>query len=140
MAEIETPDPAPSDPYVAAHPETRAFWDAAEAGHLMLPTCRRCGEAHWYPRSFCPFCHSEDVDWREASGTGAIYSFSTLRRSPTPYVVALVTLTEGPTMMTNLVDCPPDALAIGAPVEVRFMKAPEGRTIPVFRPCADPSA
>ena len=51
-----------------------------------------------------------------ASGNGTIYTFSVMRRAKEPYAIAYVTLAEGPTMMTNIVDCDFDALRIGQPV------------------------
>jgi uncharacterized protein len=57
-----------------------------------------------------------------------------MRRAPVPYAIAYVTLAEGPTMMTNLVDCDFDALKIGQDVEVVFQDAEEGAKVPMFRP------
>ena len=104
MAKRKIPAPQPS-------PETQAFWDAAAQGRFLVRRCTACGKAHWYPRPMCPFCWSEKTEWVEASGRGRIYSYSVMRRAPEPYVVAYVTLAEGPTMLTNLIDCDFDALA-----------------------------
>ena len=43
-----------------------------------------------------------------------------MRRAPPPYAIAYVTLDEGPTMMTGIVDCDLDAIRIGQPVRVVF--------------------
>ena len=51
-----------------------------------------------------------------------------------PYAVALVTLEEGPTMMTNIVGCAPEKVAIGMPVEVTFEDWTEEISIPKFKP------
>ena len=122
------------DAYAAAYPETRPFWEAAAEGRLLLKACRACGRAHWYPKVVCPFCHSDDLEWREASGRGTIYTYSVMRRVEVPYVLAYVTLEEGPTLMTNIVDCDVDSVRIGQAVQVRFRQAPQGRTVPVFAP------
>ena len=50
-----------------------------------------------------------------------------------PYVVALVALDEGPTMMTNLVDCDPNAVSIGQRVRVVFERRGEV-VLPQFTP------
>ena len=63
-----------------------------------------------------------------------IYSFSVMRRADPVYVIAYVTLAEGPTMMTNIVDCDPDALRIGDEVEVAFVRTEGGAALPMFRP------
>lgn len=125
-----------NDPYFLATPEARPFWDAAAEGRLLVKTCLTCQRPHWYPRSVCPLCGSGDTDWAEASGKGSIFAFTEQARANPPYVVAYVKLAEGPMMLTNLVDMPAHALAIDAPVSVRFMQAPEGRMVPVFGPAA----
>ncbi len=116
------------------HPETQAFWDAARAGRFLIKRCGGCGKAHWYPRTMCPFCSSVDTRWVEASGDGTIYSYSVMRRADPPYVIAYVTLAEGPTMLTNLVDCDPEALAIGQTVRLSFTPSEGGPPVPTFTP------
>jgi uncharacterized OB-fold protein len=121
-------------PAPPVNPETRPYWDGAAAGTLMLKRCRACGEPHHYPRSICPFCFSDQTEWTQASGRGTIYSFSVLRRVPVPYAIAYVTLEEGVTMMTNIVDCDLDALRIGQRVRVVFKPSDGGPPIPTFTP------
>lgn len=117
----------------ASGAKLQPYWDGARAGHLLLPKCRDCGKIHWYPRAFCPFCLSDGIDWQKASGKGRIFSFSVMRSSKEPYVVAYVTLEEGVTVMTNIVDCEFDRLAIGQEVCIKF--AIHGVTpVPVFMP------
>ena len=81
------------------------YRDAARDGRLLLKRCRSCGEPQDYPRPICPFCMSDDTEWLEASGHGEIYSWSVQRRADPPYAIAYVTLSEGPTMLTAIVDC-----------------------------------
>jgi uncharacterized OB-fold protein len=106
--------------------ETAAFWDGCAAGRLVLPRCDECGELIWYPRRMCPFCGSLAVTDTEVSGRGTVYSFTIIRRGAgpfrdrSPYVLAMVQLAEGPTMMTNLVDCDPEAVTVGQEVHVVF--------------------
>jgi uncharacterized protein len=114
--------------------ETQPYWDAAGGGKLLVKTCRACGQAHHYPRALCPFCFSDQTEWKEASGRGVIYSYSVMRRAPAPYTIAYVTLEEGPTMMTNIVDCDFDRLAIGQTVRVTFAPTEGGPPLPVFTP------
>jgi len=126
MAERKIAAPQPN-------PETQAFWDAAAEGKLLLKKCRACGEPHWYPRALCPFCFGE-TEWVEAAGTGEIYSYSAMRRAPVPYAIAYVTLEEGVTMMTNIVDCDLDSLKIGQKVRVVFKPSEGGPPVPMFAP------
>ena len=120
-------------PAPQANPETKAFWDAAEQGTLLLKKCRACGELHYHPRSLCPFCFG-DTEWRPASGNGTIYSYSVMRRAPVPYVIAYVTLAEGLTIMTNIVDCDIDSVRIGQSVRLVFKPSDGGPPVPMFAP------
>ena len=52
-----------------------------------------------------------------------------MRRVEKPFAIAYVTLDEGVTMLTNLVDCDFERLAIGTAVRVVFRDA-----IPMFTP------
>ena len=116
------------------NPETKPFWDAAAQGRLLIKRCTACNEPHWYPRAICPFCGSERTEWMEASGHGTIYSYSIFRRAPIPYAIAYVTLAEGPTMMTNIVDCDLNAIRIGQAVRVAFKPTDGGPPVPMFAP------
>ena len=57
-----------------------------------------------------------------------------MRRVPEPYTIAYVTLDEGVTLMTNLVDCDFDQLAIGQKVAVVFRPSEKGQVLPMFKP------
>lgn len=114
-------------------PETRAFWDALAQGRFLLRHCRTCERAHWYPRAVCPHCAGTETEWREASGKGRIYSYSISRTVQPQYAIAYVTLAEGPTMMTNIVDGDLERIAIDAVVELAPGHSAEGTTLPVFR-------
>jgi hypothetical protein len=115
------------------NPETQAFWDAARQGRLLLRRCKACGEVHFYPRTICPFCFSDDTEWLDSKGLGAVYAFSVMRRGP-PFALAYVTLDEGPTMMTNIVDCDLNAVHIGQRVRVVFKPGEGEFLIPAFTP------
>ena len=87
-----------------------------------------------YPRARSPFTLSDNVEWVEAKGTGKIYSFSVMKRAKIPFAIAYVTLDEGVTMMTNIVDTDLDALAIGQNVKVVFKPTDDGPPVPMFTP------
>ncbi|MER5503952.1 OB-fold domain-containing protein [Streptomyces sp. NPDC002766] len=113
---------------------TRAYWDAAAGGRLLIRRCGACGRAHHYPREFCPYCWSEDVVWERASGRALLYTWSVVHRNDlppfgerTPYVAAVVDLAEGPRMMTEVVGC--EEPAAGLELEATFREG-----VPVFRP------
>ena len=126
--------PARKIPAPVETPETAPFWTAAREGRFLIPGCRSCGKPHWYPRAICPFCASDQIEWRVASGKGTIYTYSVMRRAKEPYAIAYVTLAEGPTMMSNIVDCDFDALRVGQPVNVVFKDTENGPPVPMFKP------
>lgn len=122
-------------------PETQPFWDACLEHKLLLQQCPQCAALQFYPRMLCSQCLYEEPGWVEASGRGTIRSFTIVRRpvsqgyaAETPYVVALVTLEEGPTMMSNIVGCELQLLRVGLPVTVVFEQWSEQIAIPKFRP------
>ena len=117
-----------------SNPEIKRVFEAAEHGKLLVPRCNACGKSHWYPRAICPHCFSQDLAWNEASGRGTIYSFSVMRRAEVPYAMAYVTLEEGPTMMTNIVDCDLDGIKIGQRVTLKFVPTENGPPVPMFTP------
>ncbi len=114
-------------------PETKRFWDAAAKGKLLYGWCNACNEPHYFPRSLCPFCFSDNVTWKEASGRAKIYTYSIMRRTQTaPFVIAYVTLDEGPSLLTNIVDAKIDEVRIGAAVSVVFKASEGGAPVPFF--------
>jgi uncharacterized OB-fold protein len=116
------------------NPETKQFFDGANEGKLMIRRCTKCKKAHFYPRALCPFCFG-DCDWEQASGKGKVYSYSTMKRGEAPYSLAYVTLAEGPSMLTNIVDCDLDSIACGQDVVVTFIKTEgDGPSLPFFKP------
>lgn len=115
------------------YPELAPFWEAARSETLVLPKCTACRRFHWYPRANCPFCFG-DIEWLPATGEAVVYSFSVSKHVAPAYAIAYVTLAEGVTMLSNVVDCDFDALAIGQKVRVAFAATKGGTPMPVFRP------
>ena len=136
MNVIDRPLPTPD-------PATAPYWAAAREHRLVMPHCRDCGHYHFYPRTRCPQCNSAQLEWKDCSGRGVVYSFTVIHRAPSPpfaaavpYVVAAVKLDEGPHLMTNITGCAPDAARIGMPVRVVFQKCSDEITLPLFEPVA----
>jgi len=120
-------------PAPAVNAEVKPFFDAAGEGKLLVKRCAACAEFHHYPRTVCPHCFSGRTEWREAKGAGTIYSYSVLRRGvPAPYCIAYVTLEEGVTMLTNIVDCDLDSVRIGQKVREVFKPTDGGPPVPMF--------
>ncbi|MGH7918100.1 MAG: Zn-ribbon domain-containing OB-fold protein [Candidatus Binataceae bacterium] len=121
--------------------ESRPWWEAIKRHELYIQKCRDCGELRYYPRALCTNCLSSRVEWIKCNGGGKIYTFTVTNqnqsagfRDSLPYVMAYVELDEGLRMLTNIVDCPPEQVKIGMPVEVVYDDATPEVTLVKFRP------
>ncbi len=121
--------------------ETAAYWEGCRKHQLLIQRCTQCGHYQFYPRIICTACMSDGIEWVQASGHGRVLSFTVIHRAVSaaykaevPYVLALIELDEGPTMMSNVVEIDAESVAIGLPVEVVFEEWSDEITIPKFRP------
>lgn len=121
--------------------DSQPFWDGAREHRLLIQRCKDCGRHQFYPRIFCQGCLSDSLAWVDSQGMGHVYTYTVARvpASPAfaaevPYVVAMVQLPEGVRLVTNIVDCSPEDVHIGMPVEVTFREVSGSCTLPVFRP------
>ena len=128
-AALERRIPAPT-----RSPDNEQFWAAAGERRLLIKQCSACAKPHFYPRALCPFCFSSATTWMEASGNAVVYSYTVMRRASPLYVMAFVTLDEGVSMMTNIVDSDPDAVRIGQRVRLTWRDAEDGTPVPMFAP------
>ena len=83
------------------------------------------------------------LEWLRCSGRGTVYTFTITRqnqsagfRNKVPYVMTYVELEEGVRLLTNIVDCDPDSVAIGMPVEVTFEDVTPEVSVPLFKPAS----
>ena len=120
---------------------TQPYWDGIEQGKLLLQHCTDCDAYQYYPRSQCLKCQSSSLEWVEASGRGVLYAYSVVQRGPSPafqaiapYITAIVELSEGPRMFTNIVETAPETLKVNGEVIVVFREGPEGLKLPYFAP------
>lgn len=124
----------------AATPETEPFWAAARDGELRIQRCNSCGRHYFYPRPFCRYCASRDVEWCRVSGFGRLVSYVINHRPlppaapDEPQIIALVELDEGPRMLTNIVGVEPvpENLPLDGRVRVGF-ESRDGQALPVFQ-------
>ncbi len=121
--------------------ETAAYWEGCRKHQLLIQRCTQCGRYQFYPRIVCTACMSDGIDWVQASGHGRVLSFTVIHRAVSaaykadvPYVLALIELDEGPTMMSNVVEIDAESVVIGLPVEVVFEEWSDEITIPKFCP------
>jgi len=103
------------------------FWEGLNAGELRLQRCVTCSRYVFYPRSVCPHCLSDQLEWQTASARGRLYSYTIVRRAmnpafaaDVPYVFAIVELKEGPRVTTNLINCAPEYARVDMPVKAAY--------------------
>ena len=83
---------------------------------FALPKCTKCNQFHFFPRVVCPHCGEFELEWLAVSGKGQVYSTTTIRRKPErggPYNVCLITLEEGPRMMSRIEGIDAESVKIG---------------------------
>ncbi len=119
--------------------DSKPFWEGVQQRKLLIQRCQACQKFVFYPRSHCPHCFSEQLAWVQASGSGTIYSFTVVHQAygpfaeQVPFVVAIIELQEGVRMMSRITDILPEAVHVGAAVQVTFVQVSEGVTLPYFR-------
>ncbi len=117
-------------------PTTYEFWAAAERKELVLQHCSDCHAYQFYPRPYCLACESMNLEWKEVSGKGEIYSMTEVHvkispEAKPPYIVALIQLDEGPRMLGNIIG---DNAGIGNPVKLMWRDREGMPPLPVWAP------
>lgn len=138
-AQLEPSDARPLRPVPRPTALTQVFWDACAEGKLLYQFDSRTETAIFPPRALGSGAPNSSIAWRESAGLGTVYSYTVVWRPQTPafdvpYVVAIVELDEGYTMMTNLTNCPPQEVRIGMQVKVTYFDTGQGIFLPFFEP------
>ncbi len=121
-------------------PATQPFWDGARQKKLMLqydPVSRRY---QFWPRACSVRTGRRNLRWREAKGSGTLYSF-TQTHVPTagfegkaPYLIGLVELDEGVRIIANLINVASDQVAIGMRLTLAWEPISEDLNYFAFEP------
>ncbi|MFO7964073.1 MAG: Zn-ribbon domain-containing OB-fold protein [Desulfobacterales bacterium] len=122
--------------------DNRLFWEGCRRHELRFQQCSECGHVRWPPSDRCPRCHAAvEVNWLTSKGAGKVHTFAVYHTAyhpgfaaEVPYVAAVVALSEGPHILTNIVDCRPDEVRCDMPVTVVWEDVDDGITLPKFRP------
>ncbi len=116
------------------------FYGFCKEGELRFQRCTDCRQWRHVPREMCAACGSVNWEWELSSGRGTIFSWTVADRAlhpkfadDTPYAPTVVEMDEGVRLLSQVVDCPPDDLEIGMPVEVVFDDVTHEVTLPKFR-------
>jgi len=111
-----------TDKFAGPGPD-KVYYDHLRNGNFSLPKCKDCGEFHFFPRVVCPHCGSFELEWASLSGNAEVYSTTVIRRKPERggnYNVCLVTLEEGPRLMSRIEGIDAEDVKIGAKVSVQI--------------------
>jgi uncharacterized protein len=147
ISESREPVAAAQQPPIRALPlidrDNAAFWTGGGAGELRIYCCRDCRYYVHPPVRFCPKCESRRVEPEAVSGRGVVTSFTVNHKQwvpglPVPYVLALVSIAEQEDvrLVSNIVNCPPEAVTMGMAVKV-FFEQHEDLWVPFFEPEAN---
>ena len=120
---------------------SRTYWEGTKRHEILVQKCQQCGVLRFYPRPLCTNCMSDNSEWIRCSGRGTIYTFTVTYQNATPgfseevpYVLAIIELEEEVRMMSNVIECKPDEVTIGMPVQAVFENITSEITLPKFRP------
>lgn len=125
MSAMPRPMPVPT-------PTTRPFWDALAEHRIRIQYSPSSGRYVFYPRVLAPGTLADDLEWREISGAGTLYTFTVSFRPVSPHfvddvpqILAVVEWDEGPRFSTEIVTAAPNRLRVGMPVRPVFTDHPE---------------
>jgi uncharacterized OB-fold protein len=117
------------------------FWESLRQHDVRVQRCVACGTFRYHPKEKCPRCHSREAEWAPISGAGEIYTYSVVRRAPTPayaddvpYVIVHVTMAEGFRMIAVLRNIEPERVRIGLPVVLGYEDVTPDWTLLTFSP------
>jgi len=115
------------------------WWEKIDAGELHIQRCAECGALRHPPRPMCGQCQSLEWDSIVSTGRGVVHSYVIMHHPPIPgygfpIAVALIDLEEGTRIVSNVVGCELDEVAIGMQVELLIEKVDDELTLPLFKP------
>lgn len=107
------------------------FRQGLRQGKLLGLKCNSCGGFTAPPQIVCSHCGSKDMEIVELKRQGEIQTFTVIQVVPEgftpPLPVAVVKLEEGPWLMGNIIDIPPEDVnmdIIGRKVSIDYREVP----------------
>ena len=100
------------------------FWEATRQKKLVIQYCKTAKKFQHFPRPVSIFTgRRRDIEWREVSGKGKVFSFTIAHRGTPPfqgaepYAIASVTIDEGVNIIADMIHCKAEDLKIGMRVK-----------------------
>ncbi|MBU9767287.1 acyl dehydratase [Mycobacterium sp. TNTM28] len=113
-------------------PTSAPFWEALAQHRIVIQYSPSAQAYVFYPRVLAPRTLADDLQWREISGLGTLYSYTVARRpvgphfaDAVPQILAIVEWDEGPRFSTEMVDVAPEDLSVGMRVKPVFCDYPD---------------
>ena len=119
---------------------SKAYWDATREKRLLVQYDARNGKYQFFPRATSIYTGRRDLEWREVSGKGEIFTYTVARRAREPFqghepfFIATVTLDVGVNVLANVVNCGLEEMRIGMPVVPFWAPLPNGTHLLMFQP------
>lgn len=129
-------------PAVAPTLDDHRFWELCAAQRLCFQRCTHCKTLRHPPAPMCPRCQSLRSEWLDAPSVATVYSYTVVHHpshpaasAAVPYNIVLVEFEgfEGIRLVSNVVDAPGAALAVGARVALAWDAGTDGQWLPRFR-------
>ena len=133
----------PTRPKPSMNDDSEWFWAGCNTRELRVQTFSDG------TRVFPPMVRSprtgempDTPQWIVASGRATLYSYAVPHHPQIPafdypLVVGLVELEEGVRIVSTIVDCPSDELAVGMALELCWLDIDDQTTIHQFRPASE---
>ncbi|MCY3558077.1 MAG: OB-fold domain-containing protein [Chloroflexi bacterium] len=124
-----------SRPLPTPIPRSQPFWDGLRERKVRIQYSPSSDQWVFYPRSLAPLTLADDLEWRDISGVGTLYTY-TIARRPTapdfageePQIIAVIELDEGPRLTSTLVNVDEDQIVVGMRVKPVFEVLPGTET------------
>ena len=117
------------------------YWNSLKEHSVKVQKCDNCGAFRHVPKEICNKCLSTDYSWAPITPAGEVYTFTVVRRAPTPayqedapYVVVHVTMDDGFRMIGGMLNVDPESVRIGQRVKVAYSDATPEWTLLQFEP------
>ena len=120
------------------------LWEATRQKKLVIQYCKATKKYQHFPRPVSIFTgRRRDIEWREVSGRGTVFSFTIAQRGPPafrgvePYAIASVTLDVGVNVIAGVVNCTAEQLKIGMKVKPYWHPLDSGEHLMMWQPDMD---
>ena len=129
-------------PVPQATPDDAAYWDFCARRELRFQRCKACGRFRHPPMPACFNCGSMETEWAQVPGTGTVFSYTIVHhpahpavKPAVPYNIVVVHLDEADDVriVSNVIDVPPEQIAVGLRVTLAWDEIEGGMFLPRFR-------